>query len=38
LEDVDQLRWTGMTDVFPEVCKQIDATGLLERAKSLTPA
>jgi len=38
LEDVDQLRWTGMTDVFPEVCKQIDAAGLLDRAKSLSPS
>ena len=35
LDDVDQLRWTGMTDAFPEVCARIDASGILERATAL---
>jgi 5'-3' exonuclease len=36
LEDVDQLRWTGTTDAFPDVCKRIDAAGLLARARALS--
>ena len=35
LDDVDQLRWTGTTDAFPDVCARIDAAGILERATRL---
>jgi 5'-3' exonuclease len=36
LDDVDQLRWTGITDAFPDVCARIDAAGILERATALS--
>jgi 5'-3' exonuclease len=38
LDDVDQLRWTGTTDAFADVCARIDAAGLLERATALRPS
>jgi 5'-3' exonuclease len=38
LEDVDQLRWRGVTPAFADVCSRIDAAGLLERATALSPS
>jgi 5'-3' exonuclease len=32
---VDDWRWTGPTDAFPDVCKRIGAPGLVNRARAL---
>ncbi len=37
-ESVDDLRWTGPTPAFAEVCAQLGAPQLVARAEQLTPA
>jgi 5'-3' exonuclease len=33
ITSVDELEWTGPTDAFAEICRRIDAPGLLTRAR-----
>jgi hypothetical protein len=33
---VDDWRWTGPTDDFPDLCRRIDAPGLVARARGLS--
>jgi hypothetical protein len=35
LRSVDDLRWTGPTDAFVDVCRSLDALGLVKRANKL---
>jgi 5'-3' exonuclease len=35
IDDVEELRWTGPTDTFPELCEMIDAPELVARAAAV---
>jgi 5'-3' exonuclease len=38
LRSVEDLRWVGPTDAFADVCRSLDALGLVKRARNLAAA